>query len=353
MTKLFLNTLSPFYYERIVVSAPSDYTEMVNMGMRLEEGVCEGQLKESGSSRSSKRYGNFLSKKKVHDANAISHEMHMRSPRSNQRQQHVASVTLIINPAPVVQVTPNYQPRFQQRTHQQNHQQNRVQRQAQFDPILMSYAELYPALIQNNFVQTRTPPSIPKELPWWYKFDHHCAFHQTSPGHDIENCLALKVEVKRLVQRNILSFEHYGPNVQANPLRKNGGATVNMVEGCPGNYCVFNVNLIRRSLVEMHGTLCELSYYENDHVSCCIWSRNPRGCSVVKRDLEEMLDGNLIQITRDRDEDEHGVNVIVPHFSIPELVMVAYNSQNSAASPLVIRLEGPAPYESNKVVPYK
>jgi hypothetical protein len=36
MTKIFLNTFSSFYYERMISSAPSDFTEMVNMGMRLE-----------------------------------------------------------------------------------------------------------------------------------------------------------------------------------------------------------------------------------------------------------------------------------------------------------------------------
>ena len=35
MTKIFLKTLSSFYYERMIASAPSDFTEMVNMGMRL------------------------------------------------------------------------------------------------------------------------------------------------------------------------------------------------------------------------------------------------------------------------------------------------------------------------------
>lgn len=96
----------------------------------------------------------------------------------------------------------------------------------------MSYAELYPTLIQKNLVQTMTPPSIPKELPLWYKSDHHCAFHKGALGHDIENCLALKAEVKRLMQSGMLSFEDSGPNVQANPLPKHSGVTVNMVEGC-------------------------------------------------------------------------------------------------------------------------
>ncbi|XP_050890962.1 uncharacterized protein LOC127096434 [Lathyrus oleraceus] len=270
MTKLFLKTLSLFYYDRMVASAPSDFIEMVNMGMRLEEGVREGRLmKESGLSGSSKRHGNGFSKNKEHDAN--------------------------------------------------NHQHNRVQRQAQFDPILMSYVKLYVALIQKSLVHTRTPPAIPKELPWWYKSDHHCEFYRGASGHDIDNCLALKTEVIRLVQSGILSFEDSGPNVQVNPFPKHGGAIMNMIEGCLGKYRVFDVNLIRRSLVEMHAILYELSYYE------------------------------LI----DRDEDKHCVNVIVPHFNIPEPVVIAYNSQKSVVSPLVIRLAGPTPYESDKVVPYK
>ena len=74
---------------------------------------------------------------------------------------------------------------------------------------------------------------------------------------------------------------------------------------------------------------------------------------MVRRYLQEILDQNLIQITKDRDEDEHEVNVIVPHFNIPEPVVIAYNSQKSTVSPLVICMTGPTPYEFDKVVPYK
>jgi hypothetical protein len=56
MTKIFLKNLSLFYYERMIASAPSDFTEMVNMGMRLEEGVREGRLSKEEVS-SSKKYG--------------------------------------------------------------------------------------------------------------------------------------------------------------------------------------------------------------------------------------------------------------------------------------------------------
>ncbi|XP_050876219.1 uncharacterized protein LOC127079911 [Lathyrus oleraceus] len=39
VTKIFFKTLSSFYYDRMIASAPSYFTEMVNMGMRLKEEV--------------------------------------------------------------------------------------------------------------------------------------------------------------------------------------------------------------------------------------------------------------------------------------------------------------------------
>jgi hypothetical protein len=71
MTKIFLKTLSSFYYERMIANAPSDFTEMVNMVMRLEEGVREGRLSKE-EALSSKRYGSNFRKKKYKEANAIS-----------------------------------------------------------------------------------------------------------------------------------------------------------------------------------------------------------------------------------------------------------------------------------------
>jgi len=55
LTRIFLNTLSPFYYDMMVASAPNDFAEIMRMGMRLEEGVREGRLvKESVPTNRSK-----------------------------------------------------------------------------------------------------------------------------------------------------------------------------------------------------------------------------------------------------------------------------------------------------------
>ena len=87
-----------------------------------------------------------------------------------------------------------------------------------FDPILMTYTDSYPSLLKKNMVQTRARPVDPEKLPRGYKADASCAFHQDAPGHDFEDCFALKVEVQRLVRSGILSFKDIGPNVQNNAL---------------------------------------------------------------------------------------------------------------------------------------
>ena len=160
----------------------------------------------------------------------------------------------------------------------------------------MSYAELYPSLVVKNLLQPRNPPQISEPLPWGYKPEFHCAFHQGAPGHDIENCYPLKYEVQKLVKSGMVSFEDHAPNVKANPLPAHGNPSVNMVDGCPGEFKVYDVCFIRRSLVTMHKDICMVSDCEHDHEGCVICSVNPRGCSVVKRDIHRLMDEGMIQI---------------------------------------------------------
>ena len=90
LTKLFLNTLSPFYFEKMIGSASHDFTEMVGMGMRLEEAVREGRLVKGNTQTSS----------------------------VGQSYQHVNAVTPVIN---AIQNS-GYQPRSQQKLQQPRQQ---------------------------------------------------------------------------------------------------------------------------------------------------------------------------------------------------------------------------------------
>src|SRR3954468_7802471 len=105
MTKIFLKTLGPFYYEKMIASALVDFTEMVGMGVRLEEAVREGRLVQNDSVSSIvKKYGSSFQKKNESDANAISHGRNSLSKgKASHQPQQVASVASIVNSAHVAQ----------------------------------------------------------------------------------------------------------------------------------------------------------------------------------------------------------------------------------------------------------
>ncbi|KAI5413516.1 hypothetical protein KIW84_057911 [Lathyrus oleraceus] len=206
MTKIFLKTLSSFYYERMIASAPSDFTETVNMGMRLEEGVREGRLsRDEGSS--AKRYGSFV-KKKEGETHVVS--SHIKRRLSLKRN----------NVRPAVSQHKAYQPRNNNNTSTSNYERKRVT----FDPIPMSYAELYPSLIDSKLITPRDPPAVPTNPQWWYKPELHCVYHSGAPGHDVENFYPLKTKAQDLVRNGILFFEDVGSNVKKNPLPEHGKA---------------------------------------------------------------------------------------------------------------------------------
>ena len=86
----------------------------------------------------------------------------------------------------------------------------------------MTYAKLYPSLIERKLITPRDPPAIPANPQWWYKPDLYCVYHSGAPGHDVDNCFQLKTKVQDLVRCGILCFEDIGPNVKKNPLPEHG-----------------------------------------------------------------------------------------------------------------------------------
>ncbi|KAK2370575.1 hypothetical protein QL285_083616 [Trifolium repens] len=215
LCKLFLNTLSQFYYKKMVASTPNNFTEMVAMGMRLEQGVREGRLmKGDAPANNAKRFGNGYPRKKEEEVDMVTHG---GSRSEYPIYTHIAAIS------PIPQ-NPHYPPPYpqQQAAQQPFNQQNRPQRTQSFNPIPMKYADLLPALLVKNLVQTKPPPPVPERLPAWYRTDLTCAFHQGAPGHDVEHCYALKKEVQNLVCANLLSFKDSNSDVQVNPLQTTG-----------------------------------------------------------------------------------------------------------------------------------
>ena len=130
---------------------------------------------------------------------------------------------------PVVNVAP-----IQQRPNNNDHHK----RVTSFDPFPMTYTELYPTLIAENLVQLRQPPAVPKKFPWWYKAEASCSFHQNAPGHSLEDCFSLKVEVQKLMRAGILTFKEVViPSVKINPMPNHAGASTSMLDADQWKWC--------------------------------------------------------------------------------------------------------------------
>ena len=73
--------------------------------------------------------------------------------------------------------------------------------------------------------------------------------------------------------------------------------------------------------MQMHKDVCLVSECEHDHDGCAVCSVNPRGCEIVKRDIQQLMDEGMIQIVQSRHVDDD-VNVIVPIFKQQERLVI-------------------------------
>jgi len=131
------------------------------------------------------------------------------------------------NPPPVNQNANN--PANNPPNNAQNNQ-GANQRRQQFDPIPMTYKELYQALFQGHLVAPIYVPEKKPPYPPWYNSNAHCDYHAGAAGHDTENCISFKRKVQSLIDSKVLQFgTNQGPNIAANPLPDHGEPRVNAI----------------------------------------------------------------------------------------------------------------------------
>ncbi|XP_050916145.1 uncharacterized protein LOC127131260 [Lathyrus oleraceus] len=394
----------------MVGSASLGFSELVVIGARVEYGVRNGKLAavaETSNVNPKKFSGGFPRKKKGETNDVTTGQGRAplrRRPQQYPPQQYVqqpipyqppmypvqyalqpyvAAVTPAFNqqpaqayqappvyrPAPVQQraaappvyqqapAAPVYQQPRAQAPRQNAQNQNRRQgERATFNPILMSYTELYPSLLQKGLVVSRPMGPPPDRLPPWYNPNAHCPFHEGAPGHDLEGCYALKHRVRELIESKILSFKDMGPNVKKNPLPSHENPGVNAIEDASVGVTVDKVEDVKTPLAAFHARLVEVGLVDVDHDDCEECATHLRGCQVVRDNIQNLMDEGVLQISNVvKNED---VLVIEPCFNLPEPVEIPYYSDgvvsvNSKPSPVEICMPTPFPYESTKVVPWK
>lgn len=124
-----------------------------------------------------------------------------------------------------------------------------------------------------------------------------------------------------------------------------------MVKVYPEECQIYDVNLVKNPLADMHAKLCKVCLFGDDHTNFQLCEQNPEGYTLVKKDIQGLMDQGILQASTKRKEDE--VLVIVPQFDIPKPLIINYQSKESDVTPLIICFPGSILYESDKVVPWR
>ena len=81
------------------------------------------------------------------------------------------------------------------------------QKMPKFDPIPMTYTELYSKLVQLRSLVLMDIPPIQPLYPRWYNENACCDYHSGNRGHSTEDCTALKRKVHDLIKAGALAFK--------------------------------------------------------------------------------------------------------------------------------------------------
>ncbi|XP_050889366.1 uncharacterized protein LOC127094592 [Lathyrus oleraceus] len=329
------------------------------------------------SNVNSKKFSGGFPKKKEGDTNAPIYPAQYTpqsfiavvTPAFNQQPTRAYQPTHIYRPVPIQQrapvplvyqqapTTPTYQQPRAQAPRQNAQTQNRRQGDREtFNPILMSYTELYPSLLQKGLVVPRPMGPPHGRLPPWCNPNAHCPFREGAPKHDLEGCYALKHRVHELIDSKILSFRDMGPNVKDNPLPLHGNPTVDAIENSSDGVVVEKVDNVKTPLVAFHARLVEVDLINDCHDSCEECAMHPRGFQMVCDNIQDLMNKGVLQISSAARNKV--VSVIEPCFNLPKTVEIPYYSKtsvpaNSHPSPDVICIPTLFPFENTKDVPWK
>ncbi|KAA0038979.1 uncharacterized protein E6C27_scaffold84G00600 [Cucumis melo var. makuwa] len=182
---MFINTLRAPYYDRMVGSASTNFSDVITIGERIEFGVKNGRISDPAS-----EIRRMMSPKKKEE------EIHELS--STQRVVHVSS--------PTVGQT-NYSYSYQNE-------------------------ELLPQLLKSLQVAIVPQELLKPPYPKWYDPNVKCEYHAGVVGHSTENCFPLKAKVQSLVKAGWLKFKktEEESDVNQNPLPNHEGPAINIVD---------------------------------------------------------------------------------------------------------------------------
>jgi len=223
MITMFVETLEAPFYERVLGSVSSNFSDIVTIGERIEHGLKNGKIAQGSSATTNARkpgFNNNNNKKKEGEVQAASAMPYWGGyqcqywPNYRPSSAYVANAVPSYPPnahRPPVAYRPPFAPNnvYQSNTGGQNFNQaqnqgygqrnNQGERTVKFTPIPMTYTELLPNLLKSALVAICPARTIQPPYPRFYDANAKCEYHGGEIGHSTENCRALKYKVKSLL----------------------------------------------------------------------------------------------------------------------------------------------------------
>ena len=102
-----------------------------------------------------------------------------------------------------------------------------------WDPILITYTELFPKLVDIGHIEPVLLASLRPPFLRWYDAHARCNYHAGNPGHSTKNCTALKHQVQDLINLGKLKFEESNEPVGVEDLFRAKAETTRQEEKTP------------------------------------------------------------------------------------------------------------------------
>ncbi|KAF1895766.1 hypothetical protein Lal_00037882 [Lupinus albus] len=269
----------------------------------------------------------------------------------------------------------NYQPR----PYQANNQNfNRNQPQRAFDPIPVTYAELF-AHLQTERVLAPIVGRTPNAVAPWYNPNTSCDYHSGVVGHSTETCRALKHMIQDLIDSKWLEFKDGVPTITGNPLPNHGNQGINVIEQDDDMTIVDKVEGIKTPLKNIFNAMCHHGLVEivegrvHEDDVCMMHGTTDHTleeCTEFRIFIQKLMDSRLLVIEKDktgsnvcvlegvqRIQDRVITRKFVPVLNIPA------GTPSYAAPPrraphlymeaMVTGQPSPFPYQSDKAIPWK
>ncbi|KAF1894594.1 hypothetical protein Lal_00031414 [Lupinus albus] len=367
----------------------SDFNSLIKVGDRIEQSIKAGKIAAEQTVESKKP--NYAKKKEA-EAHYVSGESHKPPNKNNHnlrpytprphynqtqyqpnQQTPYQPIAYINHNRPPTQhnPTPHYnQPRPNQYPAQQNKPPNNYQTrpyqnfnrnqprpfqpQRTFDPIPVTYAELF-AHPQTERILAPIAGQTPNTTAPWYDPNANCNYHFGIIGHSTETCRALKHRIQDLIDSKWLEFKDTVPTITGNPLPNHENQGINVLEQDDDMAVVEKVEDMKTPLKVIFKVLCQqglVEMVEGVHMKMMLLDSR----LLV---IEKKVKGSDIFVL---ERDQKIQDRIITRKFVPVLNIPAGTPSYTAPPRWVPRLyiesgatrhPGPFPYKSDKAVPWK